>query len=154
MERTGGAVTTAEVVGLLERVRSGGSMSEVLRELTRMCARPGPDTRAWLELRDPSGPLVMTSWPVAPLASPEVLFDALGPGTRVLGPADPLLAVLEARAGARCVFHTAGIEGVLAAVSSGEGSGEALVPPPRAARQCGGGHRARLGNRPTPARAL
>lgn len=119
MVRTGhtGAVTATEVLALLERVRSGSRMSEVLRDLTRMCARIDDGARAWLELREPSGPLVMTSWPVAPLQNTDVLFDGRGPGTRPLAAGDALRSLTGARWGARSAFRCGEVEGVLVAVS-------------------------------------
>ncbi len=98
-------IDAAVIVSLFQRQRTGTRLAELLRDVVRL-ATGEVGQHAFFELRDASGPVLMTSWPGA------AEVGLAGPmGLHALPSGDPLLARYQAGSGARLGFELSTFSG-------------------------------------------
>jgi hypothetical protein len=104
-------IDAAVIISFFERQRTGTGLAELLRDVARLGATE-LGTHAFFELRDSSGPVLMTSWP----GSTEV--GLVGPvGVHPLPAIHPLLPRYQAASGARWGFSLSAFTGCFVVLS-------------------------------------
>jgi signal transduction histidine kinase/CheY-like chemotaxis protein len=104
-------IDAAVIISFFERQRTGTGLAELLRDVARLGATE-LGTHAFFELRDTTGPVLMTSWP----GTAEV--GLVGPvGAHPLPAVHPLLQRYQATCGARWGFELSALTGCFVVLS-------------------------------------